>query len=345
MLRLEHPDLLYLWILIPVFYLLYFFLTRAKKKTLGRFASARMQEFVIPDLSIGKQYLKFTLWNVAFFFLVLAAANPQMGTSLEKKERSGTDLIVCLDVSNSMLAEDIKPNRITRAKQALNQLVNQLEGDRIGLVVFAGTSFVQLPLTADYTAAKTFIDVIDTKMMQTQGTAIGESLEKAFLAFGEEKQENRSRSIILISDGEDNEQDAYKTASSIADKGVVINTIGLGLSEGAPIPIKNNGTNIQYKRDNNGNIVVTKLNEELLKNIAKKGNGIYIRANNASIGLESILARINKMEKNEYEAVAYKNYENKFHVFGAIALALLLLEYVIFDKRNKYVNRKFFFGK
>lgn len=345
MLRFESPQFLYLLILIPLFYVLYFFYVRSKKRKLKDLASTRVQEIIMPDLSVGKQNLKFALLNIAFFFLVIAVANPQSGTSVGKKERQGTDLIICLDISNSMLAQDLKPNRITRAKQSINSLINQLRGDRIGLVVFAGTSFIQLPMTSDYAAAKTFIDIIEPSMIETQGTAIGESLKTAFSAFGEQQDNKRSRSIVLISDGEDNEEDALEVAKEVASDGVVINTIGLGRGEGAPIPIKQrNGTN-EYKRDANGNIVLTKLNENLLKQIADKGNGTYIRANNSSIGLEHILARINKMEKNEYEAVAYKSYESRFYIPAMIALVLLLVEYVIFERKNKYINRKFFFGK
>jgi Ca-activated chloride channel family protein len=331
--------------LIPLFYLLHYFYIKAKKKKLAQFADTKTQQTIIPDLSIGKQYLKFTLWNLSFFFLVLALANPQKGTSIEKKERTGTDLMVCLDVSNSMLAEDLKPNRISRAKQALTQLVNQLEGDRVGIVVFAGTSFVHLPITSDYTAAKTFIDVIDTKLIETQGTAIAECLEKAFSSFENQEQTKRSRSIILISDGEDNEEGALDVTKDIAKDGVVINTIGLGQTEGTPIPVYDRHGQSQYKKDANGNIVLTKLNETLLKNIAKEGNGVYIRANNTSIGLDNILARINKMEKNEYEAIAYKNYDSKFYIFACIALFFLLLEWIVFEKKNKYINRKLFFGE
>jgi Ca-activated chloride channel family protein len=325
--------------------LLHYFYIKAKKKKLAQFADTKTQQTIIPDLSIGKQYLKFTLWNISFFFLVLALANPQKGTSIEKKERTGTDLMVCLDVSNSMLAEDLKPNRISRAKQALTQLVNQLEGDRVGIVVFAGTSFVHLPITSDYTAAKTFIDVIDTKLIETQGTAIAECLEKAFSSFENQEQTKRSRSIILISDGEDNEEGALDVTKDIAKDGVVINTIGLGQTEGTPIPVYDRHGQSQYKKDANGNIVLTKLNETLLKNIAKEGNGVYIRANNTSIGLDNILARINKMEKNEYEAIAYKNYDSKFYIFACIALFFLLLEWIVFEKKNKYINRKLFFGE
>lgn len=345
MIRLETPQFLYLLILIPIFYILYFFYVRSKKRKLNNAASARVQEVVMPGLSIGKQNFKFALLNMAFFFLVFAMANPQSGASVGKKTRKGTDLIICLDISNSMLAQDLKPNRITRAKQSINSLLNQLHGDRIGLVVFAGEAFIQLPMTSDYVAAKTFIDIIEPSMIETQGTAIGESLKTAYSAFGEQEDAKRSRSIILISDGEDNEDDALNVAKEIASENVVINTIGLGLGEGSPIPIKQRSGMSEYKRDANGNIVLTKLNEDLLKQIAEKGNGTYIRANSSSIGLENILARINKMEKNEYEAVAYKSYESRFYIPAMIALFLLLVEYLVFERKNKYINRKFFFGK
>lgn len=345
MLRLENPSLLYLWLLIPLLCVAYFFYARRKKRRLKALASLRVQEVVMPELSLGKQHLKFILLNIVFFLLVLAAANPQSGTSVGKKERTGTDMIICLDVSNSMLAQDIKPNRISRAKQSINRLIHQLRGDRIGLVVFAGSSFVQLPLTSDYAAARTFVDVVEPDMIETQGTAIGESLKTAFAAFGEEQAKNRSRTIILISDGEDNEEDAVKIAGDISSNGVVINTIGLGMTEGVPIPVKSRSGQTEYKRDALGNIVLTKLNEDLLKRIADKADGIYIRANNSTIGLEQILARINKMDKNEYEAVAYQSYESRFYIPAAIALLLLLVEYFVFEKRNKYINRKFFFGK
>lgn len=345
MIRLENPQFLYLWILIPLFYLLHYFYIKSKKKKLKQFAEEKTQQTIIPELSIGKQYLKFTLWNLALFFLIIALANPQKGTSIEKKERTGTDLMVCLDVSNSMLAEDLKPNRISRAKQSLTQLINQLEGDRIGIVVFAGTSIVHLPITSDYTAAKTFIEVIDTKLIETQGTAIAESLEKAYSAFENQDETKRSRSIILISDGEDNEEGVLEATKEIAKEGVVVNTIGLGQTEGTPIPIYAKNGRSEYKRDGNGNIVLTKLNETLLKDIAKEGHGVYIRANNTSIGLDNILARINKMDKNEYEAVAYKNYDSKFYIFAIISLIFLLLEWIVFEKKNKYINRKLFFGK
>jgi Ca-activated chloride channel family protein len=344
MIRTEYPQALYLLILIPIFFIIHYIYIKKKKKRLQSFIDKGLIDIIVPELSYGKKWTKFILLNIAYFFIVVAIANPQIGTSIEKSERKGTDLMICLDISNSMLAEDIKPNRISRAKQSLKNLINQLSNDRIGIVIFAGGAYVQLPITNDYGAAKTFIDIIDPSMISNQGTAIGEALEKANESFGE-KNNKKSRSIILISDGEDNEQEAVSIAKQIAKEGVVINTIGLGLPEGALIPIAKKSGKLEFKKSEDGSYVMTKLNEELLKDIAGVGNGVYIRANNASIGLDNILARINKMEKNEYQAVAYKDYENRFYIFAFIALLILVVEFLIFEKKNKYINRRFFFGK
>lgn len=344
MIRAEYPQAFYLLILIPIFFIIHYIYIKKKKKRLRNFIDQGLIDTIVPELSYGKKWTKFILLNIAYFFIIIAIANPQIGTSIEKSERKGTDLMICLDISNSMLAEDIKPSRISRAKQSLKNLINQLSNDRIGIVVFAGSSFVQLPITNDYGVAKTFIDIIDPSMISNQGTAIGEALEKANESFGE-KNNKKSRSIILISDGEDNEKEAVSIAKQIAKDGVVINTIGLGLPEGALIPISKKSGKMEYKKSEDGSYVMTKLNEDLLKEIAGVGNGVYIRANNASIGLDNILARINKMEKNEYQAVAYKDYENRFYIFAFIALIILVVEFLIFEKKNKYINRKFFFGK
>jgi Ca-activated chloride channel homolog len=344
MIRIQYPEALYLLILIPFFFLLHYVYIKKRKARLKDFVDKELIENIVPELSYGKQWTKFILLNIAYFFIVLAISNPQIGTSIEKSERKGSDLMVCLDISNSMLAEDIKPNRISRAKQSLNHLIDELNNDRIGVIIFAGSAYVQLPITNDYGAAKTFIDVIDPSMISNQGTAIGAALEKAYESFGE-KINNKSRSIILISDGEDNEEEAVDIAKKISKEGVVINTIGLGLPEGALIPTAKGNGKMEYKKDENGSYVMSKLNEGLLQNIAKEGNGVYIRANNSSIGLDNILARINKMDKNEYEAIAYKDYESRFYIFAFIGLIILIIEFMVFEKKNKYINRKFFFGK
>lgn len=344
MIRIQYPETLYLLILIPFFFLLHYIYIKKRKARLKGFVDNELIENIVPELSYGKQWTKFILLNIAYFFIVLAISNPQIGTSIEKSERKGSDLMVCLDISNSMLAEDIKPNRISRAKQSLNHLIDELSNDRIGVIIFAGSAYVQLPITNDYGAAKTFIDVIDPSMISNQGTAVGAALEKAYESFGE-KINNKSRSIILISDGEDNEEEAVDIAKKISKEGIVINTIGLGLPEGALIPTSKGNGKMEYKKDENGSYVMSKLNEGLLKEIAKEGNGVYIRANNSSIGLDNILARINKMDKNEYEAIAYKDYESRFYIFAFIGLIILIIEFMVFEKKNKYINRKFFFGK
>ncbi|MDR0790809.1 MAG: VWA domain-containing protein [Bacteroidales bacterium] len=342
--RFENPQYFYLLFAILLFVGLHLLYLWKKKKALTAFADKESLIKIIPQLSIGKQNLKFIIWNVAYFFLIFAMANPQVGTTIGKKARKGADIMVCLDISNSMLAEDIKPNRLIRAKQAISNVISQLETDKIGLVVFAGSSYVQLPLTSDYGAAKTFIDIVTPEMISNQGTAIGEALERAMESLEKEKQ-HKARTIIVISDGEDNEQGAVEAAKVAKSKGIIVNTIGLGSGEGVPIPLRVIGNRQDYKRDNMGEIVMTKLNEDILKQIAKAGGGTYIRANNTSIGIDDILSSVNKMDKNEYEAYTYNDYDDRFAPFAFIALLLIVAELLIFERKNKYINRKFFFNK
>ncbi|MDR1847514.1 MAG: VWA domain-containing protein [Bacteroidales bacterium] len=342
--RFENPQYFYLLFAIIIFAGLQWLYIWKKKKNLMTFADRETLDRIIPQLSIGKQNLKFIIWCLAYFFLIFALANPQVGTTMGKKARKGADVMICLDISNSMLAEDIKPNRLIRAKQAISNLISQMETDKIGLVVFAGSAFVQLPLTADYGAAKTFVDIVSPEMIENQGTAIGEALEKATEALEKEKQ-HKSRTIVVISDGEDNEEGAVEAAKDAKSRGIIVNTIGLGNSEGVPIPVRTIGNRKDYKRDNMGEIVMSKLNEDILKDIAKAGGGKYIKANNTSIGIDDILSSVNKMGKNEYEAYTYNDYDDRFAPFALIALLLIVAELLIFERKNKYINRKFFFNK
>src|SRR5574344_333292 len=303
MIRLQYPEILYLLAFVPVFFLGQFFYLRRKKKQLQKFAQGSLIDSLVPDISYGKQWTKFIILNLAFVFIIIAAANPQIGTTIDKSERKGSDIMICLDISNSMYAQDIKPDRITRAKQALGRLIDQLNNDRIGIVVFAGSAYTQLPITNDYGAAKTFLDVISPSMIQNQGTAIAQALQLAYQGFGDNVRK-KSRAIILISDGEDNDEDAVGTAHRIAKEGVTINTLGFGLAEGAMIPMPNKMGKIEYKKKTDGSFVMTKINEPLLKEIAKEGKGVYVRANNSSVGLEDIMSSINSLDKNSYSALA-----------------------------------------
>ncbi|MDR1725404.1 MAG: VWA domain-containing protein [Bacteroidales bacterium] len=342
--RFENPEYFYLLFALILFVALQWLYIWRKKQALIAFSDKQTIDKIIPQLSIGKQNFKFILWCLAYIFLVFALCRPQIGTSVAKKTRKGADIMVCLDISNSMFAEDIKPNRLIRAKQSISNLVSQMETDKIGLVIFAGSSYVQLPLTSDYGTAKTFIDIVNPSMISNQGTAIGEAIETAVATLEKEKG-HKARTIIVISDGEDNETGAVDAAKEAKKKGITVNTIGLGSKEGVPIPVKKFGNRNDYKRDKFGEVVMTKLNESILKDVAKAGGGLYVRANNSSIGIDDILSSVNKMEKNEYEAYAYNDYDDRFAPFLAISLLLLIAELLIFERKNKYINKQFFFNE
>ena len=281
---------------------------------------------------------------LALAFVILAAANPQRASTIGNNERKGADIMICLDVSNSMLADDLSPNRLERAKLSINQLRSQLSGDRIGIVLFAGSSYTFLPLTSDYSTAKMFCDVIDTKLIDNQGTDISSALMTATNSFGEKKSKDRSRTIILISDGEDLEPQAEDFAKQIAKENIVVNCIGVGSVQGTKIPVKENGVET-FKKDRDGNIVITKLNETTLKNISAQTGGKYVKATNSSMGLETIFKSINSLDKNKVQGMNFKDYQTVFYIPAIIALILLIIDFTVFNAKNRFINRKLFFGK
>lgn len=344
MFRFENSDILWFLLFVPVMVLCFVVIQNTKRKKLNAAIDKGLQTYVLPDLSFGKQRLKFIMVMIAFVFIILAAANPQKASTVDNKQRKGCDIMICLDVSNSMLAQDLSPNRLERAKLAISSLIQQLDGDRIGIVLFAGSSYRFLPLTNDYATAKMFTDIIDTKLIDNQGTDIYSALQDAIDGFGKDNKVDNTRTIVLISDGEDLQPQAEDLAKQIAKSNIVINCIGIGSTSGAKIPIKENGT-LTYKKDNQGNIVITKLNEQMLKSIASQTGGQYVRASNSLLGLENILHSINKMDKKQYAALAYRDYETIFYIPAIIALIILLIDTIIFNSKNKYINRKFFFGK
>jgi len=308
-------------------------------KSLGDFAIVNQ---LMPDVSTFKMKLKFTLLLFALSLIAIGLINPQIGSKLREMKRNGADVIIALDVSNSMKAEDLSPNRLGRAKQAISRLLDKLEGDRIGIVIFAGEPFVQLPITTDYAAAKLFLETIDTDIIPTQGTAIGSAIRLAIESFGHDIGKNKS--IILITDGENFEDDAVKATQEAMEKGITVNAIGLGSTSGSPIPLYKNGNRVGFKKDKEGNTVVTKLNEEMLQAIASAGNGVYIHASNSELGLNTILDEINKLEKKTFETKMYSDYDDKFYVFLFPALCLLVIELFINERKNKWVLQMNLFG-
>lgn len=338
MFRFAHPHMLWLLWAIPLLVVIFLLAWRLRKRRLARFGSLTTLEELMPDVSNGRVFLKFLLVVSAIFFLILAAARPQFGSKLLEEKSEGIEMMLVVDVSNSMLAEDFAPNRLERTKYAINKLFEGMKQDRVGLVVFAGEPKVQLPITSDYRMAKAFAQKIDPTLVSVQGTAVGKALEQALLSFsGETVEEGRhSRVIILITDGENHEDDAIAVAERAAEMGIRIYTIGIGTPEGAPISIGGD-----FIRDEKGEMVVSKLNEEMLQQIAEITDGLYVRSSLQSIGLEEIVQSIEAMEKTELSTVRFEEYNEQYPFLVAIALVLLLLEFLLLDRRNpllKHLN-------
>jgi Ca-activated chloride channel family protein len=343
MLQFAKPEYFYGLLMIPLFIIIFSLMLSWKKKALHRFGELKLVNKLIPDRSKNRLVIKFLLLLLAYTFMIFGLANPQIGSKLKKVERKGIDLVIAIDVSNSMLAQDIKPSRLMRARQSISKLVDKLKNDRIGIIVFAGHAYTQLPITTDYSAAKLFLSTINTDIVPTQGTAIAEAIRLAMDSFDEN---DHQKAIIIITDGEDHEGDAIKAAKEAADKGIRIYAIGMGLPEGGPIPLYDkHGNQTGFKKDLKGNTVITKLNEPMLQQIAAAGNGKYVRANNAQTGLSIIFDEINKLEKTKFESRVFSDYEDRFQYLLAPALLLLLLEFVIFERRGKRFRNVNLFGE
>jgi Ca-activated chloride channel homolog len=336
MFRFAHIEFLWGLLIIPLLFLFFIGARFARKRALKRFGNSQTIKELMPFVSKSRPVFKFILLMLALAFFIVGAARPQFGSKLKKVQREGVELIIALDVSNSMMAEDIQPNRLERAKRAISRLVDRLKDDKIGLIVFAGEAYTQLPITSDYNSAKLFLEAVNTQIVPRQGTAIGTAVNMAMRSFTPEG--NANKAIVIITDGENHEDDPIAAAQEAAKNGIIVHTIGMGLPGGSPIPVLRNGQT-DYLRDNDGNVVVTKLDETTLEEIAAAGNGIYVRANNAQVGLNALFGEINKMEKEEMETLVYSEYDDQFQYFFAIGLFLLLLEFVILERKNRYLMK------
>ncbi len=342
MFRFAQPEYLYGLIIIPVLIIFFWYSRIQRKKAMARFAQKETLDFLTPNASNSRPVLKFIVLQFALAAIVVAVARPQFGSKLKTVKREGVELIIALDVSNSMMAEDIQPNRLERAKRAISQLVDKLDEDRIGLVVFAGDAYTQLPITSDYVSAKLFLNAISPEVVPTQGTAIGAAINLAANSFSPQFTGNKA--IIVITDGENHEDDAVGAAAAAAQNGIIVHTIGMGLPQGGPIPVIRNGQK-DFRRDKDGTVVVTKLDESMLQEIAAAGKGVYVRANNAQVGLNNLFGEINKMEKSEMESQVYEDYEDQFQYFVAMGLFLILFDFVILERKNKYLKNFRLFGE
>ena len=323
----NHQFLALLW-LVPLIPLLYALVRSWRKARMRKLGEEDMVRQLMPSWSGAKGWVRVVLFDLAFMFFVIGLARPQIGAKLEERETRGDEIMICLDVSNSMLAKDYSPNRLERAKLAVSRITDKLQNDRIGLVIFAGSAFVQLPVTNDYISAKMFLNSITTESMPVQGTALGEAITLATRGFS--SQSDKSRAIIVISDGENHEDDPVEAAKQAAGMGIKVYTIGVGSTRGEPIPV-----NGDLLKDREGNIVVTHLDEETLKNVAKAGNGAYIHAGNEEFGLNPIINDLRKLEEEAYKSVVFEEYEEEYMYFFAAALVLFVLEMLIGSRRWK----------
>ncbi|MBO6056811.1 MAG: VWA domain-containing protein [Bacteroidales bacterium] len=337
-LRFENPQYLYWLLIIPVLVAIYVLIRLWNKRQFGRFANVKLRGYLVPMFSNARANTKFVIFNLIIALLIIGAANLQSGSKMEKVKREGIDLFLCVDISNSMHAEDIAPNRLERSKQAISKLISKLGGDRIGIIVFAGNAYVQLPITTDYSAAKMFLSTVDTDLIPTQGTEIGRAIELAIKSFGENE---HNKAIVIISDGEDHENgDAVKAAQDAAKYGIKIYTIGMGLDEGAPIPLYNKyGKKTGYKKDKDGNIIITKLDDHILRQIAEIGDGLYVRASNSNVGLDKIYEDINKTEKSEIESSVFTDYDDQFQWFVGAAILLLIIEILLSSGKKEWESK------
>lgn len=333
MFRFENTWILWGLALVPLMLIVFGIIKAWRKKARHRFAENELFNQLMPSYSNFRYNLKFTLFLVAYGLLIIGIANPQIGTKLEDIKREGIDLMVALDVSNSMKAQDLSPNRLERAKRAMLQLVEELKSDRLGIIVFAGQAYTQLPITTDYSAAKLFLNTIDTDIIPVQGTAIGSAIDLAIESFDYEKGGNKA--LIVVTDGENHEDNAIESAEKANEKGIKVYTIGMGSPNGAPIPVFKRGNQVGFRQDNQGNTVVSSLNEEMLREISAAGGGIYIRATNANAGFQQILDELSGLEKSEFESQVYTDYEDRFQFFIGAAVVLLFISIIISEKKSK----------
>ena len=328
MVYLAQSQYLLLLLIVPLLFVAYALYLRARRRRIARLGDPELVASLMPEASTGKGWLKITLLALAWLFFVIGLCRPQLGARLKEHQSQGVEVVIALDVSNSMLAEDYSPNRLERAKLAISRLVDRLQGDRIGLVIFAGEAFVQLPITADYVSAKVFLKTVDTESVPIQGTALAEALMASARSFS--TQSERSRAIILITDGEDHEGEAVEAAKAIAEQGIRIYCIGVGSPQGKPIP--KNGS---LMKDRQGDIVVTRLDEDILQEIAGAGNGKYVRAGNAEFGLNPIIDDIRTLDKEQFSSVVFEDFDEQYMYFFGIALFFLILEFLISDRKAR----------
>ena len=328
MINFANSQYLLLLLLIPVFFIIQALVLKMRSKRIRKFGDEALVKQLMPSYAKAKVWVRLSIFSLGFFFFVIGLSRPQIGAKLKEHETKGAEIMIVLDVSNSMLAEDYSPNRLERAKLAISRLVDKLRDDRIGLIVFAGNSFVQLPITTDYVSAKMFLNSITTDSVPVQGTAIGDAINTAIRSFS--AQSEKSRAVIVITDGENHEDDPVAAAAQAAEMGIRVFTIGVGSPEGKPIPMDG-----ELLKDKDGEIVVTRLDEKVLQDVAQAGNGVYVRAGNSEFGLNPIIDNIKRMEDEMYSSIVFEEYDEQFMYFLGIALFFFVIEMLIGDRRSR----------
>ena len=328
MINFAQAQYLLLLLLVPFFFVIQAVVLKIRKKRIRKFGDEALVSRLMPSYSEGKTWIRLVLFSIGFIFFIIGLSRPQIGARLKEHETKGAEIMIVLDVSNSMLAEDYSPNRLERAKLAISRLLDKLRDERIGLIVFAGNSFVQLPITTDYVSAKMFLNSISTESVPVQGTAMGDAISTAMKSFS--LQSEKSRAVIVITDGENHEDDPVSAAQQAAELGVRVFTIGVGSPEGKPIPFEG-----ELLKDKNGDIVVTRLDESILRDVADAGNGLYVRAGTSEFGLNPVINEIKKMEDEKYSSVVFEEYDEQFMNFFAIALIFFVLEMLVGDRKPK----------
>ena len=337
MYQLEETTYLYILILLPIILLVFIYNKYWQKITIKKYFDDATFNFLSPELSSTKSYIKTSLTLLIISILVFGLVNPKIGTELKTVKREGVDIVFAIDVSKSMLAEDIAPNRIFKAKRLVSEIFNKLGSDRVCIIAYASTAIPVLPITNDFSSAKMFLESLNTDMLSSQGTSIVEAIELSKGYFDDENQTNRV--LCILSDGEDHEYDENQFISTLSDSGIIILSVGLGSTKGAPIPIKENNIVKSYKKDDKGEVVITKLNDELLKKIATQSSGKYIKGDNTSLVVDEIINELKEMDKKEFESKQFVSFKDQFQWFLGAGLLLFLVNSIIFDKKTKWIEK------
>lgn len=334
MFKFAHPEYLFLFFIIPVLIGVFIYTGIKRRRNIAQFGNPGLLSELMPNVSVMRPKVKFYLQLTAVFLLIVVMAQPQFGVKQETIKRQGIEVMIALDVSNSMLAQDIQPSRLEKAKQVLSKLVDGMVDDKVGLIVFAGDAYTQLPITVDYVSAKMFFSTISPNLVPRQGTAIGSAIDLAIKSFG--TKDKVGRAIIVITDGENHEDDAIGAAKLAAENDIAVHVIGMGNPDGAPIPVP--GT-MSFWKDKEGNVVVSKLNEQMCKDIATAGKGVYVRADNSNAAYRLVDKQLETLAKSDIKTTSFSDYNDQFQSFAMLALLILIIDFFVFDRKNKRLSK------